>query len=71
MVTCTNEGCQVTVSAKDLVHHMEHDCKFRTVHCAMCGNPIIFSHQRVWLCCKTFIWDFIAILRFVSGSLQP
>jgi hypothetical protein len=46
MVTCTNEGCQVTVPAKDLAHHKEYDCKFRIIPCAMCGNPIIFSQQR-------------------------
>ena len=37
-VVCTNQGCGVTVSKRDLVHHESELCEFRKLKCHSCGE---------------------------------
>ena len=37
-VVCTNQGCGVTVSKRDLVHHESDLCEFRKLKCHSCGE---------------------------------
>ena len=37
-VVCTNQGCRVTVSKRDLVHHKSELCEFRKLKCHSCGE---------------------------------
>ena len=37
-VVCTNQGCDVTVSKRDLVHHESELCEFRKLKCHSCGE---------------------------------
>ena len=35
-VVCSNEGCDVTVNKRDLIHHQSEVCEFRKVKCHSC-----------------------------------
>ena len=37
-VVCTNQGCGVTVTKRDLVHHESELCEFRKLKCHSCGE---------------------------------